>query len=59
MKSVLSEDVITVQVLDRAEDHGAIALMAPIGINTDRQTFLGFVPPNGWDAELTANEPTG
>ena len=42
-----------------AADHGAIGLIAPVGITTDRQTLLAFEAPAGWSTSLVTEQATG
>ncbi|RKQ73356.1 transglutaminase-like domain-containing protein [Oceanibaculum indicum] len=39
--------IVTVQLQDRAADHGALGLLVPCGISTNRQRLLSFEPPQG------------
>ena len=50
---------ITVKLDDSAADHGAIALIAPLGIDTESQAFQSFDPPHGWQSSVVAERRTG
>jgi len=50
---------LTVEVEDRAMDHGAIGLIAPLGLTTDRQEWLGVTTPEGWHADIVVDARTG
>lgn len=52
-------DTVRVEMNDRAADHAAVALIAPLGIDMEFQGFGGFVPPAGWDVEVVGERRTG
>jgi len=50
---------IAVALSDCAADHEAVALIAPLGIDTETQTFLAFEAPEGWHTTIVADVRTG
>ena len=52
-------NIITVDLPDCAAAHDAVALIAPLGVETDFQQLAGFEAPKGWDAAIVAEERTG
>ena len=50
---------VTVQVEETARERGAIGLIAPVGVNTDRQTLAGVHGPEGWSAAIVPEARAG
>jgi transglutaminase-like putative cysteine protease len=50
---------ITVELRDTAATYAASALIVPLGLDTEAQTFVDFDPPPGWALRLVAEERTG
>jgi len=51
--------VITVALTDCAAAHDAVALLAPLGIDTEHQRFAGFEPPDGWETTILTEPRSG
>lgn len=51
-------ETITVELEDCAADHDAVALIAPLGIDTEFQSFESFVPPPDWAVEIVTERRT-
>lgn len=50
---------VSVTLNDTAAERGAVALIAPLGIDTETQSLLSFRPPRGWTIDLLAEARTG
>ncbi|MGL4238457.1 transglutaminase-like domain-containing protein [Tabrizicola sp.] len=55
----MKSDVISIELTDTAAMHGAVALIAPLGIETEFQSFLALEAPRGWDATIVAERRSG
>lgn len=55
----MPDQIITVALTDCAADHDAVALIAPLGIDTEFQTFQAFEAPVGWQSTIVAETRTG
>lgn len=52
-------NTVTVELAEGAASHNAVALIAPLGIDTEFQRFRAFEAPAGWLATIVAEERTG
>jgi hypothetical protein len=50
---------ITVEMTDCAATHNAIALIAPLGIDTEFQSFQTFKAPKDWSVSIVAEQRSG
>jgi transglutaminase-like putative cysteine protease len=50
---------ISIELTDTASTHGAVALIAPLGIETEFQRFQALEAPKGWDATIVAEQRSG
>jgi hypothetical protein len=50
---------ITVELTDCAADHDAVALIAPLGIDTEFQKSVSLAAPAGWTTTIVAEPRTG
>jgi transglutaminase-like putative cysteine protease len=55
----MAMQTITVEMPDCAADHDAVALIVPLGIDTEFQRFVSFEAPKGWDATILAEPRSG
>lgn len=55
----MQEARIAVEMIDRAADYDAVALIAPLGVDTEFQRFLGFEAPQGWGVSVIAEPRSG
>ena len=51
--------VVTVELAENAAAYNAVALIAPLGIDTDFQRFHAFEAPDGWHTSIVAEQRTG
>jgi Transglutaminase-like superfamily len=52
-------DTISIELTDDALMHGAVALIVPLGIDTEFQRFRTLEGPQGWDATIVAESRSG
>lgn len=50
---------VTVEMSDTARSADAVALLAPLGIDTEFQRFAGFDAPPAWDVTISAEPRSG
>ena len=55
----MADQIITVALTDCAADHDPVALIAPLGIDTEFQAFQAFEAPAGWQSTIVAETRTG
>lgn len=55
----MTTQVISIELTDSAATHDAIALIAPLGIDTEFQKFHEFEAPRGWSASIVAEPRSG
>jgi transglutaminase-like putative cysteine protease len=54
----VANHTITVDLPDCAAAHDAVALIVPLGIDTEFQRFQSFEVPSGWDTTIVAESRT-
>jgi hypothetical protein len=55
----VSTNFITVELTDCAETYDAVALVVPLGIDTEFQRFQDFKGPKGWETTIVAEQRSG
>jgi len=50
---------ISIELTDCATTHDAVALIVPLGIDTEFQTFQALKAPRGWSATIVAESRSG
>lgn len=55
----MTTHVITIDLTDCATQHDAVALIAPLGIDTEFQSFEALEAPKGWDATILTEPRSG
>jgi hypothetical protein len=53
------KQTISVEMTESAAAHDAVALIAPLGVDTEFQRFVTFQAPKGWDTTIVAEPRTG